>query len=210
MAGKKYWTRQRLEEMNPDDRDFPLKLGRYSLRSSTGESRLQWKTRLLLLVDEGEINLDADRKTSKDFYLRRPPYVIEALSRFGVTDEADQRKLTEDPRTPLLAAFVNDSERRLKEALEVPPGTDPVLAAYLKNHAATQRFDISDQHGLLGVRELMTQWVDDTYQRKFEEASCDLNCMACPSAKVLACVTENITPLKLDGYNVEFIQGELE
>jgi len=160
-------------------KELPERWGRYSRRKS--ESVEEYQVRVVDMVAEGRIDLLKAAKSkgkSKDPFLARSEAVLTALSNLGVWETDAQKKYAYDAVTPALSKLVTATE------------------------TLARKVSIDDSYGLYGVRDLIAQWVESTYDLKYEEAFCNLECYRCPSGQVLNCAVDNLTSAPADGFDI--------
>ena len=170
---QKVWTRARLE--NADVSELPSRIGS-GFRKRKDESWHAWRQRILMLVDEGKINLTPKKSEApKTLFEQRSPATIQGLYNFGVKDESDARRYTEmDYDRPALARL----NPRAESMAEVPPDV---------------------RGGMFHLRTSMAQVVEKTIDLKLEEANCPLFCYECPAGRVLGCSVTHMTVAKEEG-----------
>jgi len=174
MSALRTWTLELLRTCS--DEEFP-RTG-FKIRMRKKETIEQWRARLIDAVETKYVSLTPKSSPARDAYGQRPTEVLIALERFGVETEADQRVFAEPALTPSLSSYVNDTER---------------YQAALPEEEYEDMFDI---------RLRMFEWVQATWDLKFEEARCDLRCLTCPSGQALACATENMVTATVEGFDL--------
>lgn len=176
------WTRQRLVECPVDE--LPPRFHPYrKKKKQTWES---WRQEIIMRIDNGTIDLSPRKKksTKKTEYDKRQKETLEALSSFGIKDEAVLR-------------FCAD------------PNYDDSYMRNLNVKSWQHQNDVEPcgQGGMWHLRMGMERTVRASIELKLEEANCDLMCVHCPAGSVLGCVTQNVTSIETEGINLKPILG---
>jgi hypothetical protein len=169
------WTLELWLETAPED--LPERVGRQKRRLSKKETPEAWQARIAKKAEAGwEFPQPKKESTGGDPYLQRFPETLQGLRDEGYDDEA-LRAWAADPELTLANQLLTQTEVYQREV-------NPLV-----------------QGGVWAVRRAMYEWGEETPDLKAEEARCDLDCLNCPAVRALACLTENITSARDDGFD---------
>lgn len=192
---KKRFTLAELQEL-PDEL-WPRRVGRYSIRTSKNESLEDFKERVFSLYEQGRIKDPQPKGPTKNFLSDLDQEFVEEfrenvesiLQQESPCYEALAEKFGEGDIIQMLAqaGVVNDRLRFLST-----PRHD--------KRAKTPRGLM--EGNLQHLRVGMMTWVENTKTVKACEASCNLDCLTCPSPQILSCASDNLTPAEDDGFDL--------
>lgn len=164
------WTPVKLRDA--DASALPKRVGRIRRRKT--EDLEDWRQRAIqYLVD----NPPKPKKQAKTNVLedRFEVSVINAQEVFKLTDE----------QLVLYSEVVPDmpAARRLVTKTE----------SFQKTHP-------SRRHHVDTIRYAMWEWITGTFTLRESEAICNLDCINCPTARLLNCAAQNLTAIERDAY----------
>jgi hypothetical protein len=115
--------------------------------------------------------------------------------------EARDAKIQPGTRESLLTLFGVTAER-LEELREHADTNEYPRMVPQRLKPVTTRSAFHDD-GYAMERSVLYEWVQETFVVKSSEAICDLDCYNCPTAQMLACISNNLTPMVDGGAHLE-------
>lgn len=210
------WSLEELKAL-PEE-DIPEKLGGYRPLKSKKETRLEFRDRVVERIEAGLVNLkplqvkSSGSKTA-DYMELICPVGREYVSERNGLDWEDRNALEEARKSPQIDLLIWEgprargrTERRAALLRNLRENGDPVLAKDLAAYTTPSSPLYAPDDGLDLLKTRANSWVNANLSLREEEARCSLECRTCPSGHFLACMTDNITTLLMEGEEV-LVQG---